>query len=211
MAISIEQASKILKMSREEIMDLIDSGKLSAEQKGKDLAIDESELGGLLCRPNLETVASAPGKPRQLSLPEMLIRPVIERIAALEKELSEKMNLLIENRRLTEELRQTFLDAAGKDKEIEKLKADLVYQKRLMEKEIEEHARLLDAKWALMEREVAERIARERSEFERRLQAESALWSERLAREQERFEADIAELRSKQGFWTRLMKMLTWS
>lgn len=71
--------------------------------------------------------------------------------------------------------------------------------------------RLLDEKWALMDREISERISRERNEFETKLQAERTLWSERLANERRAFELKIAQLQTKQGFWTRLMKILTWS
>ncbi len=211
MALSIKQAAKILNVSREEVVNLIDSGKLIAERTGKGLTINELGIGALFSRTNQETEGGASGRPRQVSLPEMLIRPLAERIAALEKGLSEKLDLLSENKRLEQEIRQTHLDITVKDKEIEKLKGDLLYQKKLMEKEIEERMRLLDEKWALLERGVSERIAQGREEFEKTLQAERTLWSERLVREQERFEAEIAESRAKQSFWTRLMKMLTWS
>ncbi|MGA2404958.1 MAG: hypothetical protein ABSG91_25185, partial [Syntrophobacteraceae bacterium] len=137
--------------------------------------------------------------------------PLVERISALERQFAEKLALLAENGRLAQELRQAHLDIAGRDTEIEKLRGDMVYQKKLLEKEVEDCTRLLDEKWALMDREVSERVSRERDEFETILQAERTLWSERLAHERHTFELQIAQLQTKQGFWTRLMKMLTWS
>lgn len=140
-----------------------------------------------------------------------MVRPLAERISSLEREISEKLDLVAENRQLTLELRQKDRDIAIRDTEIEKLKRDLLYQKRLLEKEVEDRTRVLDEKRALMDREVAARIARERDEFDRRLEEERKSWAERLARIQEEDAAREAELLTKQGFWTRFLKMLTWS
>jgi hypothetical protein len=136
---------------------------------------------------------------------------ILERISALEKELSFRLDLVAENMRITGELRLKDQEIARKDIEIEKLQRDLIYQKRLLEKEIEDRMRVLDEKWALMDREVSERVARERDEFEKRLALERDAWAERLSREQEKYAAGLAELQTKGGFWSRLVKMLTWS
>lgn len=148
---------------------------------------------------------------RQLSMSDSFLRPLTERIEAMEKELLERLDLLCENRKISEELRRKEGEIARKEVEIETLKRDLVYQKRLLEKEIEDRMRSLDEKWALMDREVAERVARERDEFENRLARERSIWSERLVREQEKYAAGLAELQTKEGFWARLVRMLTWS
>jgi hypothetical protein len=140
-----------------------------------------------------------------------MAKPIVERIAALEKELSLRLDLASENMRMCRELRQKDQEIADRDVEIEKLKRDLVYQKRLLEKEIEDRTRMLDEKWALMDREVSERVARERDEFEKRLAFERSTNSERLEQEQEKFAASLAELQTRGGFWSRLVKMLTWS
>ncbi len=211
MGVSLKQASKILNMTRDEVMDLVAAGKLKAERKRKRLTIEESDLWVFLSRIKPEIEAAVPSRPRQISLPEMLAGPLIERISALEKQIAEKLDLLAENGRLAQELRQAHLDIAGRDTEIEKLRGDMVYQKQLLENEVEDRTRLLDEKWALMDREISERISRERNEFETKLQAERTLWSERLANERRAFELKIAQLQTKQGFWTRLMKILTWS
>jgi chromosome segregation ATPase len=211
MGISVKQASKVLNLSENEVMEFVSVGKLKAEQKGKRLTIDESGLEALVSdeTPKPETIA--PGRPRQISFSEAMAQPIVERISALEKEISSRLDLVSENRQIVRELRQKDQEIADRDIEIEKLKRDLVYQKRLLEKEIEDRMRLLDEKWALMDREVSERVARERDEFEKRLELERNTWSERLSQEQEKFADSLAELQTKGGFWSRLVKMLTWS
>jgi chromosome segregation ATPase len=211
MGVSLKQVSKILNMTRNEVMDLVAAGRLQAERKGKGLTVDESDLWAFLSHFKPETGAAVSGRPRQVSLPEMLAGPLNERISALEKELAEKLDLLAENRRLEQELREARLDVAGKEAEIERLKGDLAGRKGSLEKEAEDRLRALDEERALTEREVSERISRERDEFEEALQAERTLWSERLASERRNFEAELEQLKTREGFWTRLVRMLTWS
>jgi len=211
MSVSLKQASKILNMTRNEVMDLVTAGKLKAERKRMRLSVDESDLGVLLSQQRPESAAAVSNRPRQVSLPDMLTGPLIERISDLERQFAETLDLLAENRRLTQQLHQAQLDIAGRDTEMEKLRGDMVYQKKLLEKEVEDRARLLDEKSEFMDREASERVSRERDQFETILQAERTLWSERVAHEQHVFEAEIAKLQAKQGLFTRLMKMLTWS
>jgi hypothetical protein len=211
MGVSLKQASKILNMTRNEVMDLVTSGELKAERKRKGLIIEESDLGLFLSRtkPQIETGPSC--KPRQVSLPHMLVGPLMEHISAMKTELSEKLDLLAENRQLAQELSQARLDIANRDAEIEKLKSDAFQQKRLAEKEIEDRMRILAEERMLLEKQVSERVSRERDAFDKTLQAERTLWSERLEHEQRHFQSELNQLKAKQGFWTRLMKMLTWS
>ena len=211
MSVSLKQASKFLNMTRNDVLDLVAAGKLKAERKRKRLSVDESDLGALLSQQKPETAAAASSRPRQVSLPEMLTGPLIERISELERQFAEKLDLLAENKRLALQLQQAHLDIAGRDTEIEKLRGDMVHQKKLLEKEIEDRTRLLDEKSPLIELEVSERVSREREQFETILQAERTLWSERIAHEQHVFEAEIAKLQAKQGLLARLMRMLTWS
>jgi len=211
MGVSLKQASKILNMTRNEVMDLLTSGELKAERKRKGLIIEESDLGLFLSRtkPQIETGQSS--RPRQVSLPQMLAGQLMEHISAMKTELSEKLDLLAENRQLAQELSRVRLDIASRDAEIEKLKTDTFQQKKLMEKENEDRMRVLAEERMLMEKQVSERVSRERDAFEKTLQAERTLWSERLEHEQLLFQSELNQLKTKQGFWTRLMKMLTWS
>ena len=101
-------------------------------------------------------------------VPNLTENEILERISALEKELSFRLDLAAENMRIAGELRLKDQEIARKDIEIEKLQRDLIYQKRLLEKEIEDRLRVLDEKRALMDREVSDRVARERDEFEKK-------------------------------------------
>ncbi|MGC9967978.1 MAG: hypothetical protein ABSE08_21575 [Syntrophobacteraceae bacterium] len=205
MGVSLKQVSKILNMTRNEVIDLVAAGKLKAERKGKGLTVEEPDLWVFLSRLKSETDATVPGRPRQVSLPEMMAGPLVERISALEEALSEKLDLSAENKRLELELHEARLDIADRDAEIEKLKGAMSGQETLVEKEA------LDEEREQMEREVSERISRERDEFETILRAERTLWSERLANERSRFEAELEQLKTKDGLWARFIRMLTWS
>ncbi|MEN6440818.1 MAG: hypothetical protein ABFD97_19780 [Syntrophobacter sp.] len=193
------------------MMEGIPMGKPMAEGKGEAVSTDESTPSPLLPAGGDASALVPDGRPRQDSLPEALVHPIVERIAALEKELSDRLALFDENRRLAEELRLRDREITQKNHEVETLKRDLVYQKKLLEKEIEDRMRVLDERRTLMDREFTERITRERDEFERRLAAEKDAWSDRLAREQEKHAASLAEIQTREGFWSRLGKMLTWS
>ncbi len=211
MGVSLKQVSKILNMTRNEVMDLVAAGKLKAERKRKSLSVDESDLWIFLSHLKTETEAAVSSRPRQVSLPEMLAGPLIERLGALERTLSEKLDLLAENRRLEQELREAYLNIAGRDAEIEKLKGDMGSHKTLMEKEAEDRLRVLDEERALRDKEISDLVSRERKEFETVLQAERTLWSERLANERSNFESELEQLKTKAGLWSRLIRMLTWS
>ena len=211
MGISLKQASKILNMTRNEVMDLLTSGELKAARKRKGLSIEEAELGLFLSRIKPQTETGASAKPRQASLPQMLAGPLLERINAIKTELSEKLDLVAENRQLEQELSRARLDIARKDAEIENLKTETLHQKELAEKEIEDRTRILDEGRKLLEKQVYERVSRERDAFEKTLQAERTRWSERLDHEQRLYESELNRFKTKQGFWARFMKMLTWS
>ncbi len=59
---------------------------------------------------------------------------------------------------------------------------------------------MLDEKWALMDREVSERISRERDGFEKRLAQERSAWSERLANEAGKICGNPCPDADKRGF-----------
>jgi vacuolar-type H+-ATPase subunit I/STV1 len=209
MGVNLRQISKILNISRNEVMDLVAAGKLKAERKGKGLAVEETELRAFLSRSKAETGAALPDRPRQVSLPEVLAGPLAERVGALEKALCERVDLSAENRRLELELHKARVDIADRDARIESLNDGMSGRETLVEDE--NRLQALNEERARMEREVTERISRERDEFETILQAERTLWSERLANERSRYETELEQLRRKEGLWTRIVRMLTWS
>lgn len=140
-----------------------------------------------------------------------VVKPVLERLSLLENQMEEQWNLLRENRRLSEELRRMEKELSGKDVEIEKLRRDLLYRQRLFEKELEDNRRSFQEKCELIERDAAGKAALEREYLEKMMATEQSVWAERLAQEKERYERNLAESQREEGFWSKLMKMMTWS
>ena len=215
MHLSIRQAARLLNVTESKVRNYIVSGKLSIERKGRRILIPEAQL---------KAFTSAQQGPEEVESqenfdPAMLLTPsgrdtldlIMNRLAALEGQIIEKWQTHAENQHLQQLLRQQDRLLAEKDLEIEKLRRDLLYQKKLCEKELEDHRLALQEKWTLMEKEASERIAQERERLEQRLKQERDIWSEKLTQEQERFAQLLAAARNQEGFWSRLMKMITWS
>jgi excisionase family DNA binding protein len=152
MGVSLKQASKILNITRNEVMDLVAAGKLKAERKGRGMVVDESDLWMFLSGLKPETEAALSSRPRQVSLPEMPAGPLIERVSALERVLSEKLDLLAENRRLEQELHRAHLDIAGRDEEIEKLRGAAAGREAPLDKKAGERRRVSEGVWTRLVR-----------------------------------------------------------
>ena len=214
MYLSIKKAARLLNMSETKVRGYIVSGRLTVERKGRQILIPEAQLKALLDTENgLEDEAS-PAISDDRTLAASLkgaLEAITNRLTAVEAQIIEQWQLSAENQRLQELLRDHGQQMAVKDLEIEKLRRDLVYQKRLGEKELEDHRLVLKEKWAMMEKEASERAAHERELLEQRLIQEQQIWSERLAQEQERFAQRLVAMSSQEGFWARLVKMITWS
>jgi hypothetical protein len=146
-----------------------------------------------------------------MSIPEETINLILERLTAVEKQLADGRGLLEDSRRYFQELRRKEQELLEKELEIERLKRDLYYQKRLCDKEMEDHSRVLEEKVLLLEKDLEFRISQERELFDRRLASEQELWAEKLAGEQEACGRRLAEAKRREGFWARLVRMLTWS
>jgi len=213
MYLSIKEAARLLNVSENEVRGYISSGKLSVERKGRQILISESQLKAIIdAEKGLENEVSKTSldRPSASSYKEAFDL-VLSRLAALEGQLIEKWQMFTENQRLHQLIRDQDQELAEKKLNIEKLRRDLVYQKRLCEKEIEDHHLALQEKWALMEKEASEAMARERERLEQRFIEERSVWSEKLVQEQERFTQKLTAMRDQEGFWSRLMKMITWS
>ena len=214
MHLSIKEAARILDVSENKVRAYILSGKLLVERKGRQILIPESQLKALVAADNpIEDVVSQESFDRATTplFHEDSLDVILGRLASLEAQVTEKWQEDAENKRLRELLREQDRRLAEKDLELEKLRRDLVYQKRLSEKEVEDQRLALEEKWALIEEEAAKRAAQERELLEQRLIQERDRCSERLAQQQERFAQEVAAMRNQEGFWSRLMKMITWS
>jgi excisionase family DNA binding protein len=214
MHLSIKEAARFLNVSDHKVRGYIASGRLTVERKGRQILIPHAQLRDLLDAKEGFEDATPPASPEDRALAPPLkeaLETIGNRLAAVEAQIAEKWQLVTDNQRLQELLHEHVRHMAEKDLEIEKLRRDLVYQKRLFEKELEDHRLAFEEKRALIAKEASEKIAHERELLEQRLIQEQHLWSERLAQEQERFAQRLAAMRDQEGFWARLMKMITWS
>ena len=213
MHLSIKEAARILKVSENKVRGYILSGKLLVERKGRQILIPESQLKAFAAadKPVEEVVSQENLDGTSVLSHEDSLEVILSRLASLEAQVTEKWQEDAENKRLRELLREQDRRLAEKDLELEKLRRDLVYQKRLSEKEVEDQRLALEEKWALIEEEASKSAAQERDLLEQRLIQERDRCSERLAQQQERFAQELAAMRNQEGFWSRLMKMITWS
>ena len=213
MHLSIKEAARILKVSENKVRGYILSGKLLVERKGRQILIPESQLKAFAAadKPVEEVVSQENLDGTSVLSHEDSLEVILSRLASLEAQVTEMWQEDAENKRLRELLREQDRRLAEKDLELEKLRRDLVYQKRLSEKEVEDQRLAFEEKWALIEEEAAKRAAQERDLLEQRLIQERDRCSERLAQQQERFAQELAAMRNQEGFWSRLMKMITWS
>jgi excisionase family DNA binding protein len=214
MRLSLKEAARYFKVSENKVRGLIVSGRLPVERKGRQILISEAQLKVLLDADQGSADEESRAGPDDLTSAAPLteaLENIGSRLSAVEGQIAEQRQLLAENQRLHELLRQHDRQMAEKDIEIEKLRRDLIYQQKLCEKELEDHRQAVAEKCVLSEREASERIARERELLEQRLIQEQHLWSERLAQEQERCAQRLVAMHNQEGFWARLMKMITWS
>ena len=192
---SIQEAARLLKLTESAVEGYIASGKIMADEVRGRLMVPDSALTDFLRGgdPREEDL----GEPKQRTT---VMESILERLTTLEARLEEISTLTQENQSLFHELREKESLLAVKDIEIEKLRRDLLYQKRILEKEAEDRRAAAEEQRDALERAHAERLA-----------AEEARWTERLAHEQERFNLQLSQARRQEGFWGRLVKMLTWS
>ncbi len=215
MHLSVKKAARLLNVTENKVRGYIASGELSVERKGSRFLIPEVEVKALIKAEQDPVDPNARGNAKAAKVSDSLIRDMLDgimnRLAALEAQFIDKWQTLADIQQLHQLLREQDRHLAEKDLEIEKLRRDLLYQKKLCEKELEDHRLALQEKWALMEKEASERITQEHQQLEQRLKQERDIWSEKLAHEQERFAQMLAAAHNQEGFWSRLMKMITWS
>ena len=141
MYLSIKEAARLLNVSENKVRGYISSGRLVVERKGKQILVSQSQIQALIdAEKGLENEASQasldrPSAPSREEAFELLL----SRLAALEGQIIEKWQIFTDNQRLHQLIREQDQELAEENLEIEKLRRDLVYQKRLCEKEIEDH------------------------------------------------------------------------
>jgi excisionase family DNA binding protein len=214
MHFSIKDIARVLGVGENEVRKHIDSGRLTAERIGEDIRVTESELQRFLDTERksgekeiLSNSSSAPSPPPRGGP----IEPILDHLSNLGREIREKWDFIRENKQLEYELRQKELLLAQREMDIQNLQKELEHQKELYAKEMEALERILQEKWALMEKETEKRVALEREELEKYFALEKELWSTRLKEEKERYVQKLNQVQQKESFWSRLMRMMTWS
>lgn len=137
---------------------------------------------------------------------------MVERLDALEKRFQEKWELQGEKNRLLElKLREVEGELAIRRLEVERLQLDLKTLKAQTDREMERERKVLEEKWALLQREAAAGRERERGALDAQLKAERRLWEEKMMRVQEEHARALEGMRRQESLWTRLIRMMTWN
>ncbi len=226
MSLNIREAALVLGVSENRLRKAIASGRLAVERKGRQILIHETELKAFAERdPGLADGdrGIAGGPDLALTAPSLAVLDgIAARLTALERQLADKWERVDENQRLHERLHHQDRQLATQELELERLRRDLLYQQRLAAKEIEDQRQACEERLTRMEQEAAATIARERDQAEaalaqerqrwsEKLAQQEQAWSEKLAQEQERFARMLTATRNQEGFWARLVRMITWS
>ncbi len=226
MSFNIREAALVLGVSENRLRKAIASGRLAVERKGRQILIHESELKAFAeGDPDLADGdrGMAGGPELALTSPSLAaLDDIAARLTALERQLADKLERMDENQRLHERLHHQDRQLATQELELERLRRDLLYQQRLSAKEIEDQRQAFEERRIRMEQEAAAMIARERDQAEaalaqerqrwnEKLAQQEQTWSEKLAQEQERFARMLTATRNQEGFWAKLVRMITWS
>ncbi len=207
MELSLKEVGRLLNISELTIRDHIASGRLTAVSRGKEVYVTEEGLQAFL----LFEAHPSPGPSELSSVLRDALRPLVDRLASLETRIEDREALVEKNQRMSHELRLLDEEVAQKNLEIERLERDLVHQKRLRDQEREDRQKSLDEKWALLQEEATDRIAREREHLDALLAAEQARWEEKIAHIEASHARQIQDMQRREGLWSRLMRMMTWN
>jgi hypothetical protein len=136
---------------------------------------------------------------------------LLDRLTGLEEQLAKRLDLGQENQELRGALRAAEQELAAKTAEVQNLKNDLLLQKHAWEKELKSRQRLHDEKESLLRQEAADKLALAQQFYDRQLSLEKERYLERFTREKERVHRQLGDYQSEEGFWARVMRLLTWS
>jgi hypothetical protein len=136
---------------------------------------------------------------------------LLDRLGSLEEQLVKRLDLGHEHQELHKALRAAEQELAVRTAEVERLKKELLVQKRAWERELESQQRLQQEKEALLRQETADKLALAQKFYDGQLRLEKERYLERSGRERERVERHLDDLHRDEGFWARVMRLLTWS
>ncbi len=134
-----------------------------------------------------------------------------EQLRLLQSTLDEKWDLLARNQHLHLEILRLKEEITRQEVEIQSLRRDLSQQQSSHEREMEEYQRRLQERYNQQQTETSRRLATEKARFEERLVWTENRCSEALERAREDHAQALARAMEREGFWARLVRMMTWS
>jgi hypothetical protein len=134
-----------------------------------------------------------------------------EQLKLLQRTLDEKWDLLARNQQLhLEILRQQEL-ITRQEMQIQSLQRDLSRMKSLQESDAEKYQGGIQESYNHQEEETFKRLTVEKARYEEKLAQTEAHWSGVLRRAREDHARELAQARMSEGFWAKLVRMMTWS
>jgi excisionase family DNA binding protein len=212
MGLTISEVARLLGVTENVVRGHIATGKLAFDVLGGQVVIPEAAVEALLHPgqrpfPAHSGGATAAGRPAQ----EEVLRSVLKELFAIQEQLDNKWGLVNENQRLQQLLRDKDRELAERNAEIDRLKRVATIHREIADKDLEDRERSLAEKLSMLEEQTARRLAREQEMCREHAARLEEQWARRLAEERERFARDMAEAQRREGFWARLVKMMTWS
>ena len=142
---------------------------------------------------------------------EREIQDLLERLIGLEQLLSQRLDLSQENQQLRSALRTAEQELTAKILEVERLKNDLIVQKHVWEKEVERVRQSAVERDSMLRQETSEKLALAQQFFDRQLQAEKERYLERSYREKDKLDRRLDDYHRDESWWSRFLRLLTWS
>ncbi len=136
---------------------------------------------------------------------------LLERLTGLEQQLLQRLDLSQENEQLRSALRTAEQELAAKILEVERLKNELLLQKRVWEKEVERVQQSAVERESMLRQGAVEKLALAQQFFDRQVQVEKERYLERSLREREKLDHRLDAYHQDESWWSRLMRLLTWS
>jgi hypothetical protein len=136
---------------------------------------------------------------------------LLERLAVLEQQLAQRLDLAQENQDIRAAMRVTEQKLAARTLEVERLKNELLLQKRVWEKEVERVHRSATEKELILRQEAAEKLALAQEFLDRQVQLEKERYLERSIRERDRIDRQMDDYHRDESLWSRFMRLLTWN
>jgi hypothetical protein len=135
---------------------------------------------------------------------------LLERLTVLEQQLAQRLDLAQENQDMRRALRVAEQELAARTLEVERLKNELLLQKRVWEKEVERVQKSATERESILRQEGAEKLALAQEFFDRQARLEKERYLERSIRERDRIDRQLDDYHRDESLWSRFMRLLTW-